>query len=378
MNENIKILLNSKKNINSVNLDSNNKILLSNNQTELTEYDINNIINATQVFDIERESTNIYRIYSGIEYLSLLNGVDINYSEFIDFFKPNNNSNILGKSIFNSFDFYLVKPSNDFENIINNIFIRKFEVIAVNNDIDIFNAGFSKNIFNEQKYILNLNKDIDITDYYDYFGFPCTELYLFVVYKPNNNEIIYQRQYDSNNYQINEIQYNTYNIGDLIYGDLISYNENDFKQDIKLEQMHYIDTPCMFNNVENIVRWSYNPFIPIKLRYFSDEVQRVNKNTSLYEQAISIPSYAINIGDDNYVWRKILPQGFIDPLTGVGNNCPFVNKKRYLFENLKLIIKPDLTHENTELLFNNIIFSEPTISNVIPISDINNMNLPCQ
>lgn len=384
MDDNLKILLNSEKNINAVNIDSFKKIELGNNVTDLTEYNIYNIINATRVFDIERDLTEIYRIYGEIEYLSLFNGLDLNYQNFSDFFSPFNIDNAAGRTILNSFDFYLLRPSDEFEHISGNNYVRKFEVIATPYDIDIFPAGYSKNVFNEQKFAFNLSKDIDVSNYFDYFGFPCTELFLFPQFKPitngtGNEEELYRTFYTENYNYTTELDYTTYNIGDLIYGDLILYNEENYSQTKVFDQIYYILTKCNFDGDINNVRWSYNPFIPLRLRYLSNEVNKVNTGTTIYDQSESIPTYATHVGGDNYVWRDILSQGFVDPITGEGVNYPFINKRRYLFENIKIKIIPDIKeHNNTKILFSNIEFNEPISLNKKPISDVNDINKPCQ
>jgi len=47
-----------------------------------------------------------------------------------------------------------------------------------------------------------------------------------------------------------------------------------------------------------------------------------------------------------------LPHGFIDPVTNLGVNFPFVNGSHYVFTNNILAVRPDLTNINTELIFN--------------------------
>ena len=66
MNNNTEILLNSLKNVNSVNVDTYEKIELSNKRALINEYDIRNIVSATDIFDAEREANEIYRIYGKI------------------------------------------------------------------------------------------------------------------------------------------------------------------------------------------------------------------------------------------------------------------------------------------------------------------------
>jgi len=98
-----------------------------------------------------------------------------------------------------------------------------------------------------------------------------------------------------------------------------------------------------------------------------------------------IPDYATIIEDDGkYVWRDIVPQGYTEPLTGLGVDYPFFNGKRYLFSPLILDVIPNLstdydTHPNTILVFNEINFSDnATNINITPLTELNDIGKPCQ
>ena len=86
MDKKVEILLNSKKNIDSVDVDSFQKFDLNTNVGQIVEYDIRNVLSVTELFDIEREETPIYRIYGKIEYLSSLNRLKNDYYLFEDFY----------------------------------------------------------------------------------------------------------------------------------------------------------------------------------------------------------------------------------------------------------------------------------------------------
>ena len=112
--------------------------------------------------------------------MSLLNGLKNDYSKFQDFFLPQKLDN---KNILNSFDFYLVRPSSTgYTNISGStnslMWKRSFEVIGTPYDFDIYPAAYSNNLFGEQTYIFNFNLDVDISNYYDYFNFQVTDLFL--------------------------------------------------------------------------------------------------------------------------------------------------------------------------------------------------------
>jgi hypothetical protein len=381
----VEILLNSFKNIASVNADMFEKIELLNNPALINEYDIRNILSATEIFDAEREANEIYRIYGKIEYLSLLNGLKNGYSQFQDFFSP---QTIDCKTLLNSFDFYLVKAGTGFTHVISgsnsNLYKRYFQVVA--KDIELFPAGFSNNVFGEQAYAFNINapnnNDIDVSTYLDDFNFPATELFLYAQYKPTGSEKLFRTEWETNG-DVNQIEFAplTFNVGDYIQSltakisDLIEYSKLEFLQVQYSPQTFYIQTPY---NTGRLL-WKYNPLIPFRLRYFSSDLNMINTGTTVYSDGISIPYYATKLSDGTCIWRDILPQGYTDPSTNLGVDYPFVNKRRYLFSTVIFPVVPDLNNFETLNAFSQVWFSRyATTLNVKPMGDINNIGKPCQ
>jgi hypothetical protein len=353
----------------------------------INEYDIRNILSATEIFDAEREANPNYRIYGKIEYMSLLNGLRNNYINFSDFFNPRYSGN--SKNVINSFNFYLVKPAvSGYTHIISGgssiLYERFFQVIATPNDFEIFPAGFSNNVYGEQAYSFNFNKDFDVTPYVDNFGFPLTELFLYAQYIPSTSpiEILSGTTWSTAGAPIPfSFSPTTLNIGDYVssmfgvkIGDLIEYSEPDFLQSPLTPQTFKIITP--YNNGRLI--WKYKPFISFPLRYFASELNQVSTGSTSYEQTTSIPYYATPIGNSNFVWRDILAQGYFDPTTNLGVDYPFVNKKRYLFSNIILDVEPDLNDPATLAAFAEVWYSRFAVNlTKVPISDINNIGKPC-
>ncbi len=394
MDKQIEILLGSQKNINSVNVDTYEKLSLFNNVSEITEYNVNEEINATEQFNKEREENNIYRIYGRIEWMSLLNGLINNYTDLQDFFTPVY-SNYSSKSILNSFNFYLVRPAISGYTKINNVekYIRCFQVVATPNDFEIYPAGFSKNVFSEQTYSFNFKKDFDISTYFDEFFFPNTELFLYAEYKKSVNgnsisEVLrYTKWNTSGTAQKTTFVPKTLNIGDFVQNnvnanicDIIEYDNENFTQTLVTGQTFYITTQCKLSNVSKNIIWKYNPFISIRLRYLGNELYDANTGSTTYDIVSSIPEYATKIDNDgNYIWREILPDGYIDPLTGIGVDHPFLNGKKYVFSTLILSFSPDLTDNVTKTVLNEIWYSKnATSKNVTPSSDLSDIGKPCK
>lgn len=386
----MEILLNSYKNIKSINVDNNFNIELENKPAEILEYDIRNVVSATEIFNAEREANEAYRIYGKIEYMSLLNGLKPNYTTFSDFFQP---TPLTGKNIKNSFDFYLCKASTGYTKITTSgtQYIRYYRVIATPNEFELYPLGFSNNVYGEQSYGFSFNIDFDVSTYLDSFNFPATELFLYAQYKPKLSSPVERISYTSwdqlGNMSTIEFTPTILNIGDNVQtyvggayqpkiGDIIDYSKSDFLQTVNTEQTFYIRT--QYNTGR--LMWKYNPYTPIRLRYFANELNSVNTGSTSYQQTTSIPYYATKIDNtNNYVWRDILQQGYIDPISGIGVDYPFVNKKRYLFSRIILDVTPDLNDTETRLAFEKIWFTKnATNKRIKPTGDINNIGKPCQ
>ena len=387
----MKILLNSLKNVHSVNVDNYEKIELTRKVSAINEYDIRNILSATEIFNAEREANEVYRIYGKIDYMSLLNGLKNNYTQFLDFFAPQFSGD--SKTLLNSFDFYLVRPAvSGYTQIVSGgstiLWMRYFQVVATPNDFEIFPAGFTNNVYGEQAYAFNFNRDFDVTPYVDQFGFPLTELFLYAQYKPSVNGNNTPEQLLGTVWSATgaEIPFSfspiTFNIGDYVQsffgakiGDLIEYSLEEFLQVQLSPQTFYIQT----KGSTGWFVWKYNPFISFQLRYFGNELNQVNTGSTSYDQTTAMPYYATKLDNfGNYVWRDILAQGYTDPTTNLGVNYPFINKKRYLFSNIVLDIVPDLNDLNTLGAFTEVWFSRyATKLKITPVSDINDIGKPC-
>ena len=402
MDKTIEILLGSQKNIASINVDTFDKIQFIRNESELTEYDVYESLSSADVFDTERENNQVYRIYGRIEYMSLLNGLKQGYTNFEDFLLPDYSST--SGNIENSFDFYLVRPAESGYTEINGIanadgddfYIRYFKVIATPSNFELIPAGFSNNVYGEKGYSFCFNIDFDVSIYLDRLKFPLTELFIYAQYKKKVNGngvaetlsgVTWSQQGDI---IVSSIPTTSLNVGDYVktsdntkIGDLIVHNKENFEQFQISGQTFYITTKCNhpLNGSIDLV-WEYNPFIPVRLRYFSSSLNSVNSGSTSYDEVTSIPEYATLIDDKgNYVWRDIVSQGIIDPISEQGVNYPFINGKRYVFQSVLLSITPTLDNQVTKTVFNDIWFTQnvtKTNTTIKNNGDLGNIGKPCQ
>ena len=387
MDINEKIQLRKFEYVDAINQDSSVKVSLDKSNRLLTEYDVNTTLDVSQVFDDERQATEIYRFHGQFQYFSITNNLNDEYASVEDILtKPYNGDGITRRNVLSDFKFYLVKPvppegyfhangdiSNGYgETNVENRYYRSFEVIATYKEFDIYKAGFGRNIFNEQQYAYNLFGEIDIKDQVDGFGIPLTEVFIYAEYQPSRNgnnvhERVKVRGFNnvgdngtlSSNVSISN-PFQELEIGDVIDGDVVEFNPADFSQTVYNNKTYnvYIPTSTTFETEELLFK--YNPFIPIQLRVLSD-LRRVSLDSTDYAKIDSIPSHALDLGGEDYVWRDLLDKGFIDPLTLEGVNHPFINQRHYVFSNLIIELYPEMADNFTNSKLGNTIYGVPAL-----------------
>lgn len=380
-----KIQLGEFKNVDSVNQDITVRLPLSTPKDVIMEYDIKNVLDVTAVYEAERQEVDNYRMYGEIEYISPLSYMITGYTQVVDFFTVYPLSAVT-KNILTDFKFYLLAPETGYTALVTGstggTFQKDYEVISELDNFEIYNAGYSRSVYNEQQHAWNFNIDFDIKYRYDGLNFPLDKLFLYAEYQPQANgngdlESMSGKTYDSaGNTIITPITVTTLTTGDTVIGDVIEWDKYRFTQETINEQEYYIRTPYSADTLALI--WKYSPIIPITLRVFEEDLQRVNISGTSYEDVTSVPPYATQLDDEgNYVWRNLLDKGFLDPLTGVGVNYPFVNQRQYVFTNIIVAVKPDLTDGNTSTVFDEIKFGADRFISSEPNSDLDNIGKPC-
>ena len=380
-----KIRLSQFDNVDATNQDMYQSMGLSVNEEEIIEFDIRNVLDVTAVYEAERQLSNVYRLYGEAEYLSPLNAMITGYTQQTDFFTTFPRSADT-KSILTDFKFYLLAPTTAYTALITGdtggTYIKDYEVISEIDNLEIYNAGYSVNVFGEQQHTWDFNLDFDLFERYDGLGFPLTHLYLYAQYQTQNNgdgdpESLSGKTYDSSgNPSTGLTASTTLTIGDVVTGDVIEWNKYLYTQETLTEQEYYISTPYSGNTLALI--WRYSPIIPIEIRVFEDNVQRTNISGTSYEETTSIPPFATKVDDEgNYVWRLLQDIGFVDPLTKIGVNYPFINKRHYVFNNIVIPVKPNLDDANTALVFEEITFDPNQFISSQPNSDIENVGKLC-
>ena len=274
-------------------------------------------------------------------------------------------------------------------------YFRKFRKIKTKtaplietDDYETYQAGFSENFFNDQIVQFVFNEDVDVSDLKDNLGRPLSELYLTTV-KTNSNglfgkvssgiETPYMSRLNTSNINVylkdipainkihnggalpfpthipleSNISINNNNgiaNNNDFYGDLVEYNLSEIKETVLSVVSHRFNTI----NRETGPSLSYVSGIPtppatlptyttttlgprqegyfyhahtlIKIREFSSYIEEGDRYTE------GLPSYAINLGDDRYLWRDLIDIGFNEsdekPL-----DYPFLNGAHYMYQN---------------------------------------------
>jgi len=267
-------LLGSQRNVNAVNENINIKLSLTRNNKFIEEDNVVKILNINELYNTERQSSDVYRVQAKIDYLSPLNFLETGYSAIINFFTQNRLDTNPVQTIFNSFDVYLAYVDDQYItdpsvglttgktvlDYTNKNYLRQFRIATNKASYQIYNCGYSINLFDEQQYLLNFKIDVDLANKVDFFGKPLTELFIYFHYKPGSGELLQRKNLYNNTF--NTIVQTEYFVNDLIPGDLVMYNKSNFLETEVLDATFKIKT----RGVPNPIELLYNPFYKIKTR----------------------------------------------------------------------------------------------------------------
>jgi hypothetical protein len=394
MTENYEIQLGKTEFVNATNTDENLYLDLRTTSTEIFPYDESSVINVAQLFNDERQASWTYRVYGCINFMSIINGLKLSYSQLSDFFtRPSLSAefNDQTRNILNCFDVYLCRPlGNTFSTggtvivsgntkIATDTYRLKYQVLTRLTDFEIYKSGFNKNIYNDQIYSFHFSKDFNIFNQTDSFNKPVTELYLFFNFNPKSGtlgaETVTQNSFVGSTRPTRP--YVAYNDGSIIDGDWVFYVPADFQETQIKKTEHYVKFLCNDVPGGTGLSFKYNPFHQIKIREYGDEIISGNiSGTS--ELDAQIPYYAVKIDNNgNYIWKDLLQNGYIDPISNKGVNFPFINKRHYVFTNYVLSMSTDLGDTPTANVFSKIKFGANTLQYNKPSSDLNNLGNKC-
>lgn len=277
---------------------------------------------------------------------------------WIDYYDQNIGINLINYSSSNNDP---LRFKRIFQGIESNYYERRFTAITELNDYQIYNAGFSKNIYNDTIQLYHYNLDLNVKPYKDYLGRPISEVY-FTKIKYNNNTttIPYMEPWTllsvgiitnepNQNYDVRAIYGGSLgrplpilpspmyietvdkNTTDF-FGDIIDYNIGDLTERVLIDAQYRFNT----NNREDLhygEGYYYKAHDKIQLLEFDSQVEFEN----LTLPDADIPDYAVKV--NGYLqWRDLLTPGYIDG-GGNGVDYPFLNGCTYIFTEHNLCVK---------------------------------------
>ena len=263
-------------------------------------------------------------------------------------------------------------------------------------DYELYNLGFSKNIYNDSITHHIFNSDIDITDLMDNLGRPLSEIYLTKI-KTNSNglftkissgiETPYLPKLKTSNtntfllaipainlihngsglpFQSHNTLESNININDTYFhGDLVEYNMFEVQEIVLANVAHrfntvnretkaniaYYDKIGEIQETKNIdlgprqEGYFYNPHQLIRIREYSSYVEQGDVST------LDVPIYAANLGDGRYLWRDLLDIGY-NQSNDKPLDYPFLNGCHYLFTNECFTLRRQDAFDNWGLYYN--------------------------
>ena len=262
-----------------------------------------------------------------------------------------------------------------YNNVPSNYYFRKFKRVKGKSgsliqtgDYEVYNLGFSENIFADEITQFIFNEEIDVNGLYDNLGRPLSELYLTTI-KTNSNgifsnissglEVQFNEIFNSNLTYLNSIpaiqkmhnvptstvvssiplESNVNIANSDYYGDLVEYNVTTIQEVILADIQHRFNTI----NRETASGTTAGGPRPEGYYYKAHNLIKIREFSSYIEQGTSgstsgIPSYAENLGNGKYIWRDLLDIGFVDINQPV-LNYPFLNGTHYMYQNYNFIIK---------------------------------------
>ena len=266
-------------------------------------------------------------------------------------------------------------------------YFRKFKVLTNLKDYEVYNAGYSKNVFSDgisnDVDQFHFNKDIDVSGLVDNLGRPLTELYLTITKRASNGgntnnafkgwgSVVSTLEenrsivpYNNSNITIETVSWwvdtpsnvsgsvENSNLGDIMYGDLVEYNRAFLKETVLSKTIHRFAPARLLLNAQGNATGDYDggvgegyyyfPNNKIQIRKFSDVIE-----TSVNKSDQTFPDYSQINPEGTVSWRDLLGIGFFEAGTN-GVDHPFVNGCNYIYNNYSIYIRRQRPADATDI-----------------------------
>ena len=324
--------------------------------------------------------------------------------------------NILKKQLKGNFvlmpnQVYLSKRCLDIKNITgttSQYYVHKHKVLTNTSDYILDKLGFESSIWKDEKKLLFSNfsgendylveknrmesvlfdfkKPFYLTGLTNNFGYTPTEVYVSVLFRNGNGYFDYppkvgwkfnfhdtwiDNHFDgttsnetgithTNFYKLdNTTTYtfksgSTLNVGDILTGAYIEYNESEMKERIISESYHKFTSPVnlFYHNQDsttyfsgasetNLVGLYYQPHYKVKLRELSPYIE-----TSKTNDVINLPENTKYFPDEKlWKWRDLYDHGYIDT-DGLGTDFPFMNDTHHVKLDINFFLRNEKNYQN--------------------------------
>jgi len=237
-------------------------------------------------------------------------------------------------------------------------------VVLDDNDYELYEAAFSRGLYNDRVHQFVFNADIDIAPLEDNLGRPISEVYLTVV--KTDTEGLFgevesgiempfiggvgaflsvpdvRRLHNGGALPVQThtpLESNITISQSQFYGDVVEYNRFEVKEYVLGDVRHRFNTlnreaggtvvdPVDGSILDLGVRqegYFYQPHHLIRLRHFSVYVEQGDSSTE------GIPDYAEDLEDGRFLWRDLLDIGFNDGHE-ISLDYPFLNGCHYIHQ----------------------------------------------
>ncbi len=291
-------------------------------------------------------------------------------------------------------------------------YFRKFKRIKTRSssiieqdDYEVFNLGFSDNIFTDNITQFVFNEDIDTSDLVDNLGRPLSELFLTTIKTDSNGiftnvssgiEAPYLLEFNTANintylknipviqkiHNVATAQSQTFTplelsvdvLNDDYYGDVVEYNITTVQETVLANISHRFSTINRETTGNIIVSgprpegYYYKAHHLIRVRDFSSHIEEGDLNTA------GMPDYRVDLGDGRFLWRDLLDIGRIDIKKDIVN-YPFTNGCHYLHQNFCFDIRRQDPFDNWDL-YHSAFPADPignTMNNRFNVNSANNV-----
>lgn len=251
-------------------------------------------------------------------------------------------------------------------------YIRYFEVIT-SNDYEVYKCAFSSNVYSDvsdvtigtanDSWMLQFNKDIDITTLRDNRGGEISQLYYTIIKRAGKNT--YQWSNVTSDWDFNSKYTNTWNgienisivnpngIGSVEKktprinsldqnGDLLTHSGDKYVGEfVEFNRYDIIERPVaeVINRFANNTNsdgegYYYKPFKLLQIRKFSTEIETADT----YDSVVDVPSNYVEYPDGSIAWRDMLTIGYLENGDN-GVDYPFNNGAHYIYFNHNLYVR---------------------------------------